>query len=286
MSDTFSNILVFCVVLLLYLHINKQLKISDDLEVYELIDLTKDKLDDVIEYIQPTVVDFNYSMELNLQPYKGFDLNIRNVNDEKLNTEIYLPLQWLEAKSLLKNDLSQNYFTEMNMDFLRETGLDKHYESLDELLRPSMCCDKYYDLLMGSANVCTPFRFHLNNRFFLFCLEGSINIKLAPPKNTKYLNPVYDYDNFEFSSPMNPWNIQANYSKQFLKVKCMDVELSASKLMYIPPYWWYTIKFSTPESKVAVFSYKTYMNLMSICPHYFIYFLQKQNIKPLLFKQF
>ena len=48
--------------------------------------------------------------------------------------------------------------------------------------------------------------------------------------------------------------------------------------MYIPAYWWYSIKF-TDNTSIAGFHYKTYMNTLAIVPHLFMKILQNENIK-------
>ena len=102
---------------------------------------------------------------------------------------------------------------------------------------------------------------------------------MTPPKNTKYLYPEKDYDNFEYRSLIDPWNVQKEYELEFDKVKCLDVKLEESKLLFIPAYWWYSIKFNSSDTVILAFKYTTYMNAAALIPEYFKYFLQKQNIK-------
>ena len=48
--------------------------------------------------------------------------------------------------------------------------------------------------------------------------------------------------------------------------------------MFIPPYWWYSIKFNK-DSSISCFNYRTYMNNIAISPHIALYALQTQNVK-------
>jgi hypothetical protein len=59
----------------------------------------------------------------------------------------------------------------------------------------------------------------------------------------------------------------------------MDITLDSGKLLFIPAYWWYSLKFEDKDSLVLNFRYRTYMNIAAILPNLFISFLQKQNIK-------
>ena len=115
-------------------------------------------------------------------------------------------------------------------------------------------------------------------RNYFYVTSGSVKIKLASPKSSKYLHTIYDYDNFEFRSPINPWNPERKYITDFNKIKCLEITLNTDKILQIPPYWWYSIKFSKGAC-ISVFKYTTYMNNISISNHYFLYLLQLQNVK-------
>ena len=154
----------------------------------------------------------------------------------------------------------------------------------DEFLRPSLVSNCYYDVLMGSDNVETPFRYDLNYRNFYMVTQGSIKIKLSPPKSSKYLYPINDYENLEFKSPVNPWKTQPKYRADFDKIKCLEIVLVPGRFLYIPAYWWYTFKFAENTS-VSCFKYRTYMNNIAISPKIFMYALQNQNVERKIAKQ-
>jgi hypothetical protein len=101
---------------------------------------------------------------------------------------------------------------------------------------------------------------------------------MAPPHSSKYLYPIYDYDNFEFRSPVDPWNTQVKYRADFDKIKCLEFTLTPGKTLYIPAYWWYSIKFNNNTS-ISCFHYRTYMNNLAITPYIGLHALQIQNVK-------
>lgn len=81
---------VFCLVLFLYLHITFHLKTSNDLEVYEIEDASKDKLEEICNLRQPVIFDFdclpiieNTNKKNLLNHYKAFDVKIRNIKEER-----------------------------------------------------------------------------------------------------------------------------------------------------------------------------------------------------------
>jgi hypothetical protein len=141
-----------------------------------------------------------------------------------------------------------------------------------------MLCNSKYDVITGSNNTVTPFKYELNYRNFFLVTQGTIEVKMTPPKSTKYLYPVKDYELFEFKSPVNPWNVSPEYKVDFDKIKCLEFTLTQGKALYIPAYWWYSIKFHKNTS-ISCFKYKTYMNCLSIIPDLSLHGLQLQNIK-------
>jgi hypothetical protein len=282
--------LIFCLVLFFYLHIQFHLKQSDDLEMYELDNASKERLEEIADLRQPVLFDFeNHSIQeitnqtYLLSNYSSFDMKVRTnpfsiLEKEKENEEYYIPLPLKATVQLLKQDEKSVYFTENNMEFLQETGISKKIQHNDGFLRPYMMSNYYYDILIGSKDTCTPLRYEINYRTYFLMTEGTAQIKLIPPKNSKYLHPQYNYENFEWSSPLNVWNIQPNYKTDFDKIKSLEFTLIAGKTLFLPAYWWYTIRFSKNAS-ITTFKYRTYMNNLAISPYLFLHFLQMQNIK-------
>ena len=280
-------VLIFCIVLFLYLHVFFHLKTSDDLEIYEIENPSKDKLEEICDLRQPVLFNYNNERLLDtcqrsniLDTYGAFDVKIRNLSQPSNNSEnnLYVPLAFSNALRVLREDNDHKYLIENNGDFLEETGINKSYKYNDAFLRPYMVSQCCYDFMCASENTQTPFRYDLNYRNYLMVTEGNIKIKLSQPKSSKYLYQQKDYENFEFMSPINPWNVQSQYRADFDKIKCLDVSLSKGQILYIPAYWWYSFEFGT-ETSIITFKYKTYMNTIAIFPHIIMKFLQTQNIK-------
>ncbi len=276
---------IFCLVLFIYLHIQFHLKTGEDLEMYEVDQPSKDKLEEICDLRQPVLFDFECEkiMEMSNRNYvsnnyHAFEVKIRNIKDNDSSSELYIPLPIHAAIKLFDEDKSSTYFSENNSDFLDETGVVKNFKYNDEFLRPYMVSNCHYDLILGSNNTCTPFRYEINYRNYLLLTQGSAQIKLAPPHSIKYLYPVYDYENFEFRSPVDPWSPQPRYTADFDKIKCLEFTMLPGKTLYIPAYWWYSIKFNDNTS-ISCFNYRTYMNNLAILPYICLYALQIQNVK-------
>lgn len=276
---------IFCLVLFVYLHIQFHLKTSEDLEIYEIDQPSKDKLEEICDMRQPVLFDFECDKIMETtnknhisQNYPAFEIKIRTPKDTDSNNELYIPLPLHSAVKLFDEDKNAMYFSENNSEFLDETGVIKNFKYNDEFLRPFMVSNCNYDILMSSNNVETPFKYEINYRNYFLITQGSAQIKMAPPHSTKYLYPIYDYENFEFRSHVNPWSPQTKYSADFDKIKCLEFTLTPGKTLFIPAYWWYSIKLNNNTS-ISCFHYRTYMNNAAILPYIGLHALQIQNVK-------
>ena len=285
MLKYFIAIFIFCIVLFLYLHIHYHLKTSEDLEVYTIERPSKEKLEEICDIRQPVIFDFKNDRLLescNLgtldDNYGAFDIQVRDVTNKDDNIELYLPFLLKEAINIFKDDKNEKYISEKNQDFLKETGAVKNYSYNDAFLRPPLVSKCIYDLMTGSLGSKTPLRYDLNYRNYYYVTSGKINIKLIPPHSSKYLYPVKDYDNFEFRSPINVWDVQQEYKADFDKIKVLDVTLNKGEIIFIPAYWWYSIEYKKLSS-VCTFKYRTFMNVLAISPELVLTMLQGQNIK-------
>ena len=294
------SIFIFCIVLFLYLHVHFHLKRSNDLEVYEIEQPSKQRLEEVCDIRQPTTFEL-YNEQLLTQlsyqsihnSYRAFDIHIRDVSktptttaEDKIQQKgtendqvLYIPVTFKIAHEVLKKDNDAKYISEHNADFIDETGLIKIFQLNDEFLRPYMVSTCMYDILMASIGTTTPLRYELNYRNYFLVTQGRIKILLIPPKDTRYLYPINDYDILEFRTPVNPWKVQPEYQDDFDKIKTLEVELFQGMVMFIPAYWWYSIQFVVSETSVCSFKYRTHMNTVSIAPQLVLNVLQNMNTK-------
>ena len=280
------GVFIFCLVLFIYLHIQFHLKTGEDLEMYEVDEPSKEKLEEICDIRQPVLFNFENQkiMETSNKTYiannyYAFETKIRNIKDTDSNSELYMPLPLHATIKLFNEDNASSYFSENNSEFLEETGVVKSLKYNDEFLRPYMVSNCNYDIMMGSKNTCTPFRYEINYRNFFLLTQGSAQIKMAPPHSTKYLYPNYDYENFEFKSPVNPWSPQPKYIADFDKMKCLEFTLTPGKTLFLPAYWWYSIKFISSDTSISCFRYRTYMNNIAVLPYIGLHALQIQNVK-------
>lgn len=273
------NFLIFVVILFLYIHIYNNIKTSNYLEIYEFEQLSKEKLEEYCDLKQPIILNTENIVDFDINylqtNYNGFDIKV--INKEK--NDMYLPIKLGVACDLFDKDSSSNYISEYNYDFLNETSLEKEYSNNDLILRPYSTSNIQYDMIMGSVNSYTQFKYSLACRNYFMVLSGSVEITMAPPKNSKYLYVNKNYEDLIFSSAIDINNVKEIYKNDFEKVKLLRITLSRDKLLFIPPYWFYSIKILEKDTLIANFQYRTFMNSLAIIPEISIQFLQKNNVK-------
>jgi hypothetical protein len=256
-----STLLTIAVVVVLYLHIVFQLKTNNELEIYE-ISFQKEKLEEVCDLKQPVLFDYeDPSLELDTSDYGTFDVV---VHDQKYRKSI-VPLD--KAKKLFE----KNYVMIENEEFLKDTLLKNQYTNTDLLLRPPLVCNMSYDICMGSDQYTTRLQYKNQYRNYFAVTKGSITVKLCPPRNAKFLNEIKKYESQDFYSTINPW-------KEKTKVKFLEITVPKGKLLFIPAYWWYSIKLEK-DACVCIFHYRTIMNVLATLPDLSLGLLQRQNTK-------
>ena len=278
----FTSIFIFVLVLFLYVHILFHYKVGNELEIYEISDVCKDKLEEICDIRQPVIFDMiedNISKTTSLsyisKTYDAFDVKIQDVLTEECQDSI--PLNMNKAIVLFDGDKEGKYVSVDNEDFLSETGICKNIEYYDEIFRPIGLNKSYYDIIFGSENSFTRLKYDVYYRNYFIVTQGEVVVKLIPPKHKKYLQMYNNYETFEFTSPLNPWNIQDKYLASFNKIKSLEIILKANKCIFIPPFWSYSFKFNK-QSSICSLKYTTYMNTISFSHHLFLYYLQNQNI--------
>ena len=194
------SLLTICTVIILYIHIVYQLKTSNDLELFELDTPSKIKLEEVCDLRQPLLFPYN---EENLNhcnlskcmEYKAFDVTVYDPSYNPFQSSLDNAIKLLDNK----------YISLHNSDFLNETMIYRYYNETDEYLRPPMVSSITYDILFGSSGSNTQLEYSTHYRNYFYVTEGSVNIKLTPPRNSKYLNLKKDYARERYYSTINVW---------------------------------------------------------------------------------
>lgn len=72
-----------------------------------------------------------------------------------------------------------------------------------------------------------------------------------------------NYKDYEFSSPLNVWKPQDAYMGGYQKMKFLEFVVRPGNILYVPPFWHYSIQFKKDQQFVHVFNYGSLMNIFS-----------------------
>lgn len=282
--DVFISIVVFIITLLLYVHITNQFKKGSDMEVYEMDYKDNEELQKVCELKQPFI--FPLATNINkiitieyLQHYEKEYVRVKDTNDyfgsQSIIGETYIPFSSFYI--LMKTDTKSHYFIENNDEFMEETGLNSIIDKeLNIFLNPkySIVVQRKYDICMGSKNVELPLRYHTNFRHYYMVLHGKIHIKMTPFKNSVHLDPVNDFNIYENYSTFNIWKTNKE------NVPTLEFDVLEGQVFYVPPYWWYSIKYSNIEdTMLCSCTYHSLTNIVAHSPELVKYYIHQQNLE-------
>jgi len=259
-------LVTICIVIVVYLHVVFQLKTSNDLEIYEIQMPDKAKLEEICNFKQPVIFEYQESTIMNctLTSMKGYDAFDVRVYD---TSYVGVPLSLEKAIELFK---AKKFATYHNSDFLQETMMQRYYDTTDMALRPPLVSSMQYDILFGSPEYTTQLQYSNCCRNYFLVTQGTITVKLAPPRSAKFLNEIKNYELQKFYTEVNPW------VEPEKKVKFLEITVSVGSLLFIPAYWWYSIRLEK-DACVCIFHYKTIMNIIATLPEIGMGILQRQN---------
>ena len=313
------TIVLFLIVLFFYIHLTEQYKKSEDMEIYEMDYTNNKQLQETCNLKQPIVFEWmhfipEFFKEINdgingfLETSSQKNICVKDLfdhykhPDESVNG---VPLSYSAGHSLMSSDANKHFYTENNAFFVEETMLFSEMEKVDAFLKPPFSFFKKYDFMFGSQDAHTPLRFHKNQRKFLIVVKGKIRVKMTPYGSTPFLEMIKDYENYEFKSPVNVFSPPQNkHQENALKnVRFLEFDVFCGNVLFVPPYWWYSIKYETSggggggggvennenedEKKVSSLNISTFvlecnynsvMNNVANLQDVGKYYLQQQNI--------
>lgn len=308
--EVLLSTIIFIITLFLYIHITNQYKKSYDMEVYEMDYKNNTELQKICELKQPFVFSLNIEKPINeiinmdyLNFHEKLYVKLKDTKDyekqssaeNSLICSSYLPFS--SVYILMKTDYKGHYFIENNDEFMEESGLNGIIDkSINQYLVPnySLIVHRKYDVCIGSRNTELPLRYHTYFRRFYIVTHGKVHVKMTHFNNTKYLDPIDDYDIYEHYSPINVWKSNNNsfgegsaeakpecYGMQCRNIEnvaFLEFDLLEGQVLYVPPYWWYSIKFSnTDDNIICSCTYHSFINMVAHSPELIKYYIHQQN---------
>ena len=268
-----TTIILFLVILFTYIHIQSQHKTGEDLEVFEYSFSTWKDLQDITSYKQPILFPMTilfFQGDSSLDP-----LFIKDIRDDSAANAISLSNK--SAKGLLGTDTKSVFHSEGNhASIVNHSNWRKWFQGLEIYLKPYFTISSEYDVLYGSLKTRTPTAFNRESHVYLYLPietnQTHIRIKMTPWKNREYLETFSDYTCYKFGSKNSLYEPSDEY-------KSLDFFVFPGSVLFIPPFWFYSIEFQSTQSEICMVKYTTGPNLLANINHMGLYFAQQQNIQ-------
>lgn len=98
---------------------------------------------------------------------------------------------------------------------------------------------------------------------------------MTSKKFTKYLDQIKDFENLEFRSAINIWN---NDNLSVIdKIQFIEFDIPCGHILYIPSFWWYSMKFSETDTILLECRYSSIANKVAFMFDSFRHYLQEYN---------
>lgn len=238
----FDLLLACLLVIVAYMHVRFHLKTSNELEVHDVRKPTKKVFEEICDYRQPVQMHMGDEL-LKIGDLFVGPINIRNVQQEPS----FVSMDAETADRIFEQDKRMRYISERNT---KQGSVGDHF------LRPPLCAFHQYDFWRGSEGATTPFRYELYYRNFLYVADGTVQVLVATPNTSDVANVIKDTELFEFRSDVDPWSSDIIRSK--------EITLTKGDMLYIPAYWWYSIKYSSIADRIYAFKYHTYASACTV----------------------
>ena len=173
------------------------------------------------------------------------------------------------------------WYSEGNSEFLGEAeGFLEGLAEMDRFLKPAFTVGTEIDIGSGAVGAVTPLRYHTNTRRFLVVggTGGRVSVKMTPwKKHRRYLHEVRDYDRGEYRSAVDLWCPGERHRRDAKKVEVLEFDVTSGYVLYIPPYWGYTIRYDVGGTWVAEYRYCTLFNRVAFLGELGRTWLQQRN---------
>ena len=220
---------VFLICLFIYTHIRYHIKKVNDLDIYDMGQLNKEKLEEVCRLKQPVTfiindndIETEFSLTNMTQKYPDMRMNVHH------STEIPLEVSIQELNRLIKQS---GYTSYNNIEITKDPVIIKQLERLNNFLSPPLTIYKSYDLWIGGSDALIKDKQHNYYRQYIYITNGYIECMLTTPDGSKR----------------------------------QSIVVNQSEILFIPPYWTYDITFKK-TAFICVYRFDTVFSILTRLP--------------------
>lgn len=267
------SFILFILILFLYIHIQDQYKKVTETEIYEYDYESKTKLFNICRWKLPII----FSLELPDIPETNIfeNLNIRDVR-QYLGSPEYVhstKLSYSSAMNIINTDSNGVLYSDRNSSLINSSKhWNEWFSNINNFLLPEYNVLETRDVIIGSVDSKTLTMYHKNNYSFLYVPNNydNITVRLYPFKQTEFINPTTDKLYNEHYSQIDLYDDSS-------KIKPIEIIIQPGFLLYVPSYWFYSIKFTGNKNVVCKIEYCTAINYLANFKDHVIHFFQLQN---------
>jgi hypothetical protein len=272
---------IFFVILFSYIHVQHQLKSGEDLEIYEYDFTTAKSLQDICQLKQPVIFALHLPFDGIVKPLEFLEIKDRrdyqqlpdsgSSNKKHIET---IQVSYESGRRLLDTDMKGWFYSNRNR--LNESWT-KWFKKMDPFLKPPFTLYTETDIIYGSRKARTTTVFHRESHVYLYTPPESnkgccIRVKMTPYKSSVFLDHVDDYTFYEYWSAVDLF-------EHHDRIQCIDFFVKPGYVLYVPPYWFYSIEFQDKENEVCMVKYTTGANVLANIKHLSLFYMQQQNIQ-------
>jgi len=247
-------LIVFIVIFLVYMHIIRYYRISQNNIVHSIV-YSKETLNECCDSKQPVIFD-NIFENVNYDDFFQGSHNYNLKNSEETFNQVPLYLQQTIIENLMQNN--SKYFSENNHNVAHDILCGS---LIDVELRPKLCVNTTYDILLGSQKTRNFYNYHKHHSMFLFVYSGKIRLHTIQPQHDDIVKYENNYDNMTYGT-----REEGKESQQVL--------INENQICFIPPFMLYNIEY-IENSKILVYSYDNIGSFVSQIPDYGLYYLHR-----------
>ena len=259
--DTVLYLIVFIVILLIYMHVIKHYELSFERSI-DTIEFSKEQIKECCKKKQVVIFDnimeiviFDNILENDSDIWKGsHDFYLKSSEEHFLQYPLYM--KYTIVENLMQN--SSKYFSENNHSVAHEILSDS---CMDKELRPELCVNTIYDILLGSQNTRTFFNYHKHHSMFLFVQSGKIRLYIKYSNNKNIAKCESNYYDMTYGS-VN----KLSYDQQVL--------INENQVCFIPPFLLYQIEY-IENTTIMSYSYNDLGSFVSQIPDIGLYYIHR-----------
>ena len=232
--------MIFLMCLFVYTHIRYHIKQVNELDIYDMGQITKDKLEEVCRLKQPVTfimqeskIENTFCLSNMIQEYPEKPMKLYHLE----NTPVFVPLK--DVTRLVKH---KDYTSFNNVDLVDNPSILNQLQLIDSYLSPPLTIYQTYDLWVGGSNAIIPKQQHHYYRQYLYITNGFIECSITTPDGNKQ----------------------------------QSIIVNQSEVLYIPPYWTYEITFKK-SAFICVYRYDTIFSIISRLPTLCMNYIDKKH---------